>query len=171
MTFGFANVQYPVHGDYQKIGTSLQLVDLPCPMTTEKRGGRVKKNSWYRRTAFFFGGYLRRRWGGGVRKKFTKIFSGPQNLNFPQLYPTSLGLEGARRIIFKLTIDVSANMGGICVSGHKDPRSVLTAVQRPPWPLMGRPKNGRKCYITPAFSGVPNKGDKIKAQKSNKTQK
>ena len=26
-----------------------------------------------------------------------------------------------------------------------------------------RPKRGRKCYITPAFSGVPNKGDKIKA--------
>ena len=24
------------------------------------------------------------------------------------------------------------------------------------------PKRGRKCYITPAFSGVPNKGDKIK---------
>ena len=26
-----------------------------------------------------------------------------------------------------------------------------------------RPKRGRKCYITPTFSGVPNKGDKIKA--------
>ena len=26
-----------------------------------------------------------------------------------------------------------------------------------------RPKRGQKCYITPAFSGVPNKGDKIKA--------
>ena len=25
------------------------------------------------------------------------------------------------------------------------------------------PKSGRKCYITPAFSGVPYKGDKIKA--------
>ena len=25
------------------------------------------------------------------------------------------------------------------------------------------PKRGRKCYITPAFSRVPNKGDKIKA--------
>ena len=24
------------------------------------------------------------------------------------------------------------------------------------------PTSGRKCYITPAFSGVPNKGDKIK---------
>ena len=23
------------------------------------------------------------------------------------------------------------------------------------------PKRGEKCYITPAFSGVPNKGDKI----------
>ena len=26
------------------------------------------------------------------------------------------------------------------------------------------PKRGRKCYITPAFSGVPNKGDKITSQ-------
>ena len=25
------------------------------------------------------------------------------------------------------------------------------------------PKRGRKCYITPTFLGVPNKGDKIKA--------
>ena len=31
-------------------------------------------------------------------------------------------------------------------------------------PLPSRePKRGRNCYITPAFSGVPNKGDKIKA--------
>ena len=27
------------------------------------------------------------------------------------------------------------------------------------------PTSGRKCYITPAFSGIPNKGDRIKAQK------
>ena len=26
------------------------------------------------------------------------------------------------------------------------------------------PKRGRKCYITPAFSGVPNEGDKIRSQ-------
>ena len=26
------------------------------------------------------------------------------------------------------------------------------------------PKSGRKCYITPAFSGVPNKGNKIRSQ-------
>ena len=26
------------------------------------------------------------------------------------------------------------------------------------------PKRGRKCYITPAFSGVPNKGNKIGSQ-------
>ena len=25
-------------------------------------------------------------------------------------------------------------------------------------------KRGRKCYVTPAFSGVPNKGDKIRSQ-------
>ena len=137
----------------------------------QQRGsGGLEKNSWYRRTAFFSGGYRRRR-GGGYKKIRAKFFSRPQNLKFPQLYPTSLGLEGARRIFFKVTIDVSADMGGICVSRHKDPRSVPAAVQRPPWPLIGRPKTGRKCYITPAFWGVPNKGDKIKAQKSNKKQK
>ena len=26
------------------------------------------------------------------------------------------------------------------------------------------PKRGRKCYVTPAFSGVPNKGNKIRSQ-------
>ena len=26
------------------------------------------------------------------------------------------------------------------------------------------PKRGRKCYVTPAFSGVPNKGDNIRSQ-------
>ena len=26
------------------------------------------------------------------------------------------------------------------------------------------PKRGRKCYVTPAFLGVPNKGDKIRSQ-------
>ena len=31
-------------------------------------------------------------------------------------------------------------------------------------PLPSRePKRGRKCYVTPAFSGVPNKGDKIRS--------
>ena len=27
------------------------------------------------------------------------------------------------------------------------------------------PKRGQKCYVTLAFSGVPNKGDKIRSQK------
>ena len=105
---------------------------------------------------------------GGYKKIHAKFVSGPQKLKFSQLYPTSLGLEGARRIFFKTTIDVSANMGGICVSGHKDPRSLPAAV---PWPLISGPKSGRKCYITRAFSRLPNKGNKIKAQKSNKNQK
>ena len=26
------------------------------------------------------------------------------------------------------------------------------------------PERGRKCYVTPAFSGVPNKGNKIRSQ-------
>ena len=110
-----------------------------------RQGGLGKKNSWYRRRAFFWGGgYPRRR--GGVRKKIrAKFLSGPQKLKCPQLYPTSFGLEGARRIFFKVSIDVSADMGGICVSGHKGPRSVPATVQRPPWPLIDRPRSGRKC--------------------------
>ena len=84
------------------------------------RGGRWKKIPGTSVQLFFFGRYPRRR-GGGAEKIRMKSFSGPQNLKFPQLYLTSLGLEGARRIFFKVTIDVSADMGGICVSGHKDP--------------------------------------------------
>ena len=33
------------------------------------------------------------------------------------------------------------------------------------------PTSGRKCYITPAFSGIPNKGDKVKAKKKQKKTK
>ena len=95
-----------------------------------------------------------------------KFVSGPQNLKVPPLYPNSLGLEGARRIFSKVTIDVSAGMGGICVSRHKDPRCVPAAVQRPPWPLIGRPKSGRNCYKTPTFrGGSPTKGTRSKHQK------
>ena len=64
---------------------------------------------------------------------------------------------------------VSADMGGICVSRHKDPRSVPAAVQRPPWPLSGRPKSGRKCYITPAFwGGGQQRGQDQSTQKQQK---
>ena len=34
----------------------------------------------------------------------------------------------------------------------------------------GGATRGRKCYVTPTFSGIPNKGDKIKAQKKQKKQ-
>ena len=33
------------------------------------------------------------------------------------------------------------------------------------------PTSGWKCYITPAFSGIPNKGDKVKAKKKSKKTK
>ena len=149
----------------------MRLYKIGVPVRTQDNrgvgGGSRKKFPSTGVQLFFFREYPGRR-GGGDR---AKSFSGPENLKFHQLYPTSLGLEGARRIFFKVTIDVSANMGGTCVSGQKDPRSVPAAVQRPPWPLIGRSKSGQKCYITPTFSGLPNKGDKIKAQKSNKNQK
>ena len=32
-------------------------------------------------------------------------------------------------------------------------------------PELAGPTSGQKCYITPAFSGIPNKEDKVKAQK------
>ena len=118
----------------------------------------------------FFRGVPLEEGGVGYKKNSREIFLEAPKPEISSTLPTSLGLEGTRRIFFKVTIDVSANMGGICVSGHKVPRSVPAAVQRPPWPLIGRPKSGRKCYITPAFWGVPDKGDKIKAQKSNKKQ-
>ena len=35
-------------------------------------------------------------------------------------------------------------------------------------PAFWGPTSGRKCYITPAFSGIPNKGDNIKATKKTK---
>ena len=35
----------------------------------------------------------------------------------------------------------------------------------------GGPTSGRKCYVTPAFLMIPNKGDKIKRQKEQKKTK
>ena len=75
-------------------------------------GGGGRKNSLYMQT-IFFRGYPRR--GGLYEKIRAKIFFGSQDLKVPQLYPTSLGLERATRIFFKVTIDVSTDMGGICV--------------------------------------------------------
>ena len=91
------------------------------------RGGGVEKTSWYRRTAFF-GGVTPGGGGGYGNKIRTKNYTVPQNMKFPQLHLTYLGWEGARRIFFKVTIDVSADMGGICVSEHKDPWFVPAAV-------------------------------------------
>ena len=39
-------------------------------------------------------------------------------------------------------------------------KSELAASALPSW----GPKRGQKCYFTPTFSGVPNKGDKIRSQ-------
>ena len=54
--------------------------------------------------------------GGGVRKKnCAKIFSGTRNLRFLESYPAPLNLKSARRINFKVSIDILVNVGGICV--------------------------------------------------------
>ena len=44
----------------------------------------------------------------GRKKNSRENSSGPQNLKFPLVYPTRLGLEGARRVFFKVTMDISA---------------------------------------------------------------
>ena len=47
---------------------------------------------------------------------------------------------------------------------HGGPQQRGQNQKRLPHPyLLGGPKRGRKCYVTPAFSGVPNKGDKIRS--------
>ena len=97
------------------------------------------------------------------KKKFARnFFPDPENLKFSQLYTASLGLEGARRIFFKVTIDVSADMGGICVSRHKGYSTMASCRLAQKWAEM---------LHNPYILRVPNKGDKIKAQKSNKNQK
>ena len=40
-------------------------------------------------------------------------------------------------------------------------RGTKSEVAASPLPSLG-PKRGRKCYVTPAFSGVPKQGDKVK---------
>ena len=74
--------------------------------------GWIEKNYWYHCGIIFQGVPLE---GGGVQKNFCEKCSGSKNLTFLEIYPTPLNLEGARRILFKVSIDISANMGGICV--------------------------------------------------------
>ena len=84
-------------------------------------------DSWSRRTSFLGRGYRRR--GGGGTKKFARnffpqFFSGPEK---PEISSTLPHLFGFGRVFFKVTIDVSADMGGICVSQHKDPQLQCSA--------------------------------------------
>ena len=68
--------------------------------------------------AFFFwgvpaegeGGTKKRR-GRGVRKK---ISASPKRLRFLEIHPTPLNLEGANRILFKISTDILTDRGGIC---------------------------------------------------------
>ena len=56
----------------------------------------------------------------------------------------------------------------VYVRGHHDAPSIKAWIQRFSGFLNGNgglgPKRGRKCYVTPAFSGVPNKQNKIRRQ-------
>ena len=48
-----------------------------------------------------------------------------------------------------------------CILGDPQQRGTKSEVAASPLPSRG-PKRGRKCYATPAFSGVPKQGDKVK---------
>ena len=45
-----------------------------------------------------------------------------------------------------------------CILGHPKQRGTKSHVATSPLPSRG-PKRGRKCYVTPAFSGINNKGE------------
>ena len=49
-----------------------------------------------------------------------------------------------------------------CILGHPRQRGTKSEVAASPLPSRG-PKRGQNCSVTPAFSGVPNKGDKIRS--------
>ena len=94
-------------------GLRMTLVRSLCaPQCALCSRGPPKKNSWYHH-GIFFGGYPQR--GRAVPKKISaKIFPGPKKLRFLEIYPTPLNLEGANRILFKVSTDILTNVGGIC---------------------------------------------------------
>ena len=95
--------------------------------------------------AFFFGGYPRR--GMGVRKKnLRENFSGPQKLKIFDFYHTFLNVEGARRIPFKVFIQILADMGGICVWARRPPVcSGCTAAPHPGLLSAGKSPQMSQC--------------------------
>ena len=85
----------------------------PLPPRALRQGGGRKKflvPPWH----FFFRGYPQRG-GGGAKIKFCENFPGSKNLGFLEIHPNPLSLGGARRILFKVSIDILADMGGIGV--------------------------------------------------------
>ena len=66
--------------------------------------------------SFFLGSPKGRGGGGATRKIRAKFFRDPKKLKFPQVSSMRLRLEGARRVFFKVTMHISADMGGICVN-------------------------------------------------------
>ena len=66
-------------------------------------------------TVAFFSGVTPGGGGGYGKKNSHKIFSGPKKLKFFYFYRIFLNAEGARRIPFKVFIQISADLGGICV--------------------------------------------------------
>ena len=119
--------------------------------------------------AFFWGGTPRG--GGGYEQKiFRKNFSGPQKRRFLEIYPTPLNLEGANRILFKVSTDILTDMGDICGLIPRSDHAVFqdATLSGCITPARWGPKSGWNCYVTPVFVGVPRKGDKLKAPHSKK---
>ena len=54
-----------------------------------------------------------------------------------------------------------------CILGDPQTKGDKIRTGCPTLPSEG-PTSGRKCYVTPTLSMIPNKGDKIKAQKKHK---
>ena len=90
------------------------------------------------------------------------ILGGPQ-----QRRQNQSGPKRGRKCYITSTVSGVANKGDKIKAGPKEDANATSPLHSCRSPTKGtksKPaKRGRKCYITPAFSGVPNKGDKIKA--------
>ena len=60
--------------------------------------------------SFLFQGVPPEGGGGGKKGFLPKKNSRSKNLKFLDIYPTPLNLEGARRILFRVSIDILADM-------------------------------------------------------------
>ena len=116
----------------------------------------------------------------GVPNKGDKIKAGPKeggnatsplhSRGSPTKGTNQSGPKRGRKCYITPAFSAVTNKGGKIKAGPKEGGNATSPLHSRRSPTKGtnqsRPKRGRKCYITPTFSGVPNKGDKSKrAQK------